>query len=156
MTFLGLILEFEQRDLAVFNFLDLINKLNAISYTFCFFFSLIIFIFLVGVAFSSWIFIILSFVLLAVFVKFGKWIFHIALLAQGKKKDFKADAFAVSCGFGKGLLDYLERIKDFDFSGNSIMSKIFATPAVMLRIDELEKALVDNNAIRPIYSLLQQ
>jgi len=57
----------------------------------------------------------------------------------GRKEEFRADEYAFQIGAGAGLLSFLEKIADLDFSPNGFWERVAAThPPVMLRIDRLD------------------
>lgn len=75
-------------------------------------------------------------------IRFCNWLFNIVLNWTGRKQEYKADLFAVKSGHGGGLLSFLEVLKDFEFDKKSVMERLFSThPPVMLRIDQVEKAI---------------
>jgi len=77
------------------------------------------------------------------FVLAGNGVLKLAMLFVGRKQEYKADQFAVKAGFGLGLLSFLEKVKDFEWtSKKSFLAKLYHThPPVMLRIGEIEKYL---------------
>jgi len=83
----------------------------------------------------AWIFLI--------FAKAGNWVLNLVMLFQGRKAEYKADKFAIQAGLGKGLVSFLEKIKDLNMTGKqTIRNRMYAThPPVMLRIGKMEEYL---------------
>lgn len=90
----------------------------------------------------SWIVMIVSAFFL-LFVWLGNGILKLAMLFVGRKQEYRADQFAVKAGFGAGLLSFLEKVKNLEWSPKqSLIAKLYAThPPVMLRVGEVEKAI---------------
>ena len=78
-----------------------------------------------------------------VFVKIGNGMLRLVNLFVGRKQEYAADRFAVTIGYGAGLLSYLDKIKNMQFGKpTTILDRLYAThPPMMLRIGELEKMM---------------
>jgi len=85
----------------------------------------------------AWIFLI--------FAKAGNWILNLVMLFHGRREEYKADKFAIQAGLGKGLVSFLEKIKDLKMTGKqTIKNRLYAThPPVMLRIGKIEEYLAN-------------
>jgi Zn-dependent protease with chaperone function len=78
-------------------------------------------------------------VCLRLFVWICGKLLDIGFRAVGRKEEFRADEFAFMIGAGAGLLSFLEKMADFNFSPNGFWECIAAThPPVMLRLDRLD------------------
>jgi heat shock protein HtpX len=83
-----------------------------------------------------------------VLVKIGNGVLRLINLFVGRKEEYEADRFAVKSGYGAGLVSFLDKIKNMEFGkATRILDRLYAThPAIMLRIGELEKMMVENHA----------
>jgi len=78
-----------------------------------------------------------------VFLRLFVWIcgklLDLGFRAVGRKEEFRADQYAFQVGAGAGLLSFLEKISDLDFSPNGFWERVASThPPIMVRIDKLE------------------
>ena len=77
------------------------------------------------------------------FVWLGNGILKLTMLFVGRKQEYRADQLALKAGFSAGLLSFLEKVKNFEWSSKKgLLAKLYAThPPVMLRIGEVEKSI---------------
>jgi len=95
------------------------------------------------------IWVLFSFVLMlfagffGLLAKIGHWLLNLITLFVGRQQEFEADRFAVQLGYGAGLLSFLDKIKNLEFSkATGIFDRLYAThPAIMLRIGKIEETL---------------
>ena len=70
--------------------------------------------------------------------------FFLSFLYQliSRKKEYRADQFAVKVGTAEGLCSYLELMEDFDIRGNGFIEKYMQShPPTALRVEKIEDAL---------------
>lgn len=60
-----------------------------------------------------------------------------------RESELKADEFSVDAGFGRGLLSFLEKTKNLDFSEpSSVFKQFYAThPTILIRIGKIENRI---------------
>ena len=77
------------------------------------------------------------------FVRLGNGVMRMAMLFAGRRQEYRADRFAVTAGFGNGLLSFLHQLKNFEWGKQkSFIGKLYEThPPIMLRIGEIEKMM---------------
>lgn len=89
------------------------------------------------------LFVMLMSAFFLLFTWMGNGIFRLIMLFQGRKQEYGADKFAVEIGFGKGLLSFLDRIKEYEYQKKkSFITRLYEShPPMMYRIEKIEEQM---------------